>query len=98
MAATVGPAPEGMSESWSKGSTRAWRRIRAGVLARDGYECQLRIDGVCTGRAHHAHHVRGRAVTGDDPRWIVAACAACNLNVGDPTRAADPPNEGVTQW
>ncbi|SCF22699.1 HNH endonuclease [Micromonospora mirobrigensis] len=87
-----------MSESWAKGSTRAWRKVRALVLARDGYTCQLRLPGVCTTQANHAHHTHGRGVTGDDPRYIVAACEACNLAVGDPTKNDDPPNEAITRW
>lgn len=30
-----------MSRAWKVGSTRAWRRIRAAVLDRDGHRCQL---------------------------------------------------------
>lgn len=86
-----------MSKAWSKGSTRAWRTTRALVLARDGYRCQLRLD-VCTRVATCAHHTLGRPVTGDDPRYVVAACAPCNLKIGDPQRCADPPNEGITRW
>lgn len=84
-----------MSTTWSKGSTRAWRRVRAAVLLRDGYTCRLRLPG-CTGRAEHAHHTLGRAVTGDDPAHLVAACAHCNLAVGQPS--PDPAPRAVTQW
>ena len=89
-----------MSRSWGQGSTRAWRRTRAAVLARDQGVCRLRIEGVCTGRAEHVHHTLGRAVTGDDPRYLVAACAPCNLAIGDPTRAhiADPKPSPSTRW
>lgn len=103
-----------MSRSWKSGSTRAWRRTRALVLARDGYRCRAHTDGWCdqvpgahycteiaalTGPdAGHAHHTRGRSVTGDDPRYLVAACAACNLHIGDPTQHDDPPNKAVTPW
>ena len=103
-----------MSRTWAKGSTRAWRRLRAYVLARDGYRCRAHADGwcakvpgqhTCTGiaalagpDAGHAHHTRGKAVTGDDPRYIVAACQACNLHIGDPTQHSDPPNKAVTRW
>lgn len=48
--------------------------------------------------AGHAHHTRGKAVTGDDPRYIVAACPACNLAIGSPTETIDPPNRAVTKW
>jgi 5-methylcytosine-specific restriction endonuclease McrA len=86
--------------SWQQGSTRAWRRIRAAVLERDGYRCRLRITEVCSGVATHVHHTRGRALTGDDPRWLVAACQPCNLHVGDVTRpaVADPAPTPRTRW
>jgi len=87
-----------MSKSWSKGSTRGWRRVRAQVLARDGYRCQLRLPGKCTSVATCAHHTKGKGVTGDDPRYLVAACDPCNLAVGDPTRRTDPPAQPVTRW
>jgi 5-methylcytosine-specific restriction endonuclease McrA len=86
-----------MSKSWASGSTRAWRKVRARVLARDGYRCRLQLPGVCTGRASHVHHLHGKA-RGDDPAYLVAACAACNLKVGDPTKAPDPPCRPVTRW
>lgn len=86
-----------MSKAWAKGSTRAWRRTRGLVLARDGYRCRLQLE-VCTGHATHVHHTQGRGVTGDDPRYLVAACRACNLAVGDPTKAADPKPEPRTRW
>jgi len=86
-----------MSRSWATGSTRAWRRVRAAVLVRDGGLCQLRLDG-CTGVATHVHHTAGRSVTGDDPRFLLASCAHCNLSLGDPTRLADRPNKAVTEW
>ena len=41
-----------MSKAWKGGSTTAWRRVRALVLARDGYRCRLALPGgVCTGLA-----------------------------------------------
>jgi hypothetical protein len=104
-----------MSRSWSGGSTRAWRRTRAHVLARDRYRCRAHQDGWCH-RANpadhhctdhaplhgpdpgHAHHTHGRSVTGDDPAYIVAACAPCNRHIGDPTKNDDPPNKAVTPW
>jgi 5-methylcytosine-specific restriction endonuclease McrA len=83
---------------WEGGSTRAWRKIRAYVLARDQYRCQLKIEGVCTTFASHAHHLDGKAA-GDDPARIVAACKECNLHIGDPARApSDPEPAGSTWW
>lgn len=85
-----------MSKSWAGGSTRRWRKVRAMVLVRDGYLCQVRLSG-CTRTAEHVHHVAGKRF-GDDPALLVAACASCNLKVGDPTKRADPPNQAVTRW
>lgn len=87
-----------MSKSWAGGSTSAWRRVRRQVLVRDDYLCQIKIRGTCTGAAQHVHHVLGRAITGDDPTYLVAACAACNLAVGDPTQQPDPQPRRMTQW
>lgn len=97
-----------MSGAWAKGSTRAWRTIRAQVLLRDhGKGCRAHHDGWCAQAPgqHHctdsqdtAHHTRGRAVTGDDPRYLVAACTPCNLHIGDPTKHTDPPGRSTTRW
>jgi len=86
-----------MSRNWRHGSTRAWRRTRAQVLARDSWECQLRLDG-CTTLATHVHHTHGRGITGDDPAHLVATCAHCNLATGDPTRQPDPTPRPRTRW
>jgi hypothetical protein len=76
------------------------------VLARDGYRCRAHADGwcdlapgrhACTGRATHAHHTKGRAITGDDPRHVVASCEACNLHIGDPARHSPRPKR-ISSW
>lgn len=38
-------------KNWSKGSSRQWRKLRARILLRDKFRCQLQIPGVCTGHA-----------------------------------------------
>jgi hypothetical protein len=93
-----------MSYAWRNGSSRRYRRIRAYVLARDartlrgrGGRCMVRLPGVCTGWAQVAHHTLGRKVTGDDPRYMVAACEACNLTIGEPTKRQPQPKQ-VTKW
>lgn len=92
---------------WAGGSTTAWRKVRAAVLTRDNHQCQLRLPGrwrttrgawaQCLGTANCVHHVAGRARTGDNPQWMVAACTPCNLRVGDVTKA-DPAPRPLTQW
>lgn len=52
----------------------------------------------CTGVATQAHHKLGRAVTGDDPRYLIATCEPCNLHAGDPSTAADPVVVPLTRW
>ncbi|MEC3975097.1 HNH endonuclease [Amycolatopsis sp. H20-H5] len=86
-----------MSKTWEGGSTRAWRKVRAFVLERDGYRCQVRRDNGCTTVATHGHHLGGREVTGDDPDFVVASCEHCNLSEGDP-RAHDPAPQPRTRW
>lgn len=103
-----------MSRSWARGSTRAWRALRAAILARDGYRCRAHADGwcdrapgehTCTDRADltgphagHVHHTHGRARTGDDPRYMVSSCRPCNLHIGSPEKHADPRPRPVTRW
>lgn len=93
-----------MSHAWRSGSTRAWRKLRAAVLLRDGYRCRVGPDraqrgqpDVCTTLATHAHHLDGKAA-GDDPARIVASCAACNLAEGDVTKLGTDPIATPTQW
>lgn len=68
-----------MSRAWAGGSTRAWRRVRALVLERDHWVCQLRL--VCQGdRATEVDHVVPLGEGGDllDPANGRASCARCN--------------------
>jgi hypothetical protein len=78
-----------MSRAWVGGSTTAWRRVRAAVLLanenENGGRCRLAVKSVCTGMAEQVHHTKGKQY-GDDIRYLVAVCRACNLHVGDPNR------------
>lgn len=88
-----------MSGSWKGGSTRRWRRVRSLTYATQGRRCVLRLSG-CTDWADEVHHTQGKAVTGDDPRHVVPACAHCNGKAGDPAAAArvDPRPRPRTRW
>lgn len=98
------------SQHWGKGSTTKWRKIRAQVLTRDSYRCQLRLAPKCdctlpdckrfhgcTTRADCVHHLDGKA-NGDDPNRCVASCTGCNLQIGDPTKDTDPGISVRTVW
>ena len=57
------------------GSTRSWRSIRAGILARDGHRCQL-----CGRPANEVDHIIPLADGGSDVEGnLRALCRACNL-------------------
>jgi 5-methylcytosine-specific restriction endonuclease McrA len=84
-----------VSRSWAGGSTRAWRRLRAYVLDRDGYACQVPVDAAgdqveetlavrrCLAYAHHAGHVIAKCEGGPDtPENLRATCARHNLTEG----------------
>jgi hypothetical protein len=90
-----------MSKAWARGSTTAWRKLRARTLHTNQIEnqgkCQVQITDVCTGQADTVHHVLGRAVTGDDPKYLVATCRACNAAIGEPKRSS-PPHRTISQW
>ncbi len=52
----------------------------------------------CTGVADTVHHTLGRGVTGDDPRYLMGVCAACNRKAGEPMAGPDPAVAPVTAW
>jgi hypothetical protein len=93
-----------VSRAWAKGSTRRWRRLRAVILANNAAtnqgRCNLSLPDVCTGQADTVHHTLGKDVTGDDPRYLMATCRACNLSIGDPrkTKTTAPPFRRVSSW
>jgi hypothetical protein len=90
-----------VSKAWEGGSTRRWRNLRARILEANRMEhgglCQIAVQGVCTGQADQVHHTQGRAATGDDPRYLMAACRACNLHVGQPNRRSPKPTP-TSSW
>lgn len=91
-----------MSKAWAGGSTYAWRKVRTQVLQdnllNNSGRCRLLIEGVCTTTATQVHHTLGRAVTGDDPRYLLPVCKPCNLKVGDPTKYSEPPSTVQSHW
>lgn len=90
-----------MSKAWNKGSTTAWRRLRAQVLAdntaTNGGRCTAGVSPECTGIADQVHHTQGRSVTGDDPRYLAPVCGPCNRHIGQPGRLNPDPRRR-TSW
>ena len=59
--------------------TTAHRKRRLRVLARDGHQCQLRYDVICTGTATVCDHIVPLAEGGDDTdAGCQAACLKCH--------------------
>jgi hypothetical protein len=42
------------------------------------------------------HHTLGRARTGDNPLYLIAACARCNYSLGDPGQSTEI--KALTRW
>src|SRR5713101_4557349 len=95
---------------WENGSTRDWRKKRRRVLERDRHRCQLGLPPACDctirgckrfhgckTRADCVHHLFGKMVTGDDEKYLVAACTPCNLHIGDPARGEGGDPEPVSR-
>jgi len=88
---------------WEGGGTRAWRKVRAYVLDRDGWRC--RLCGLPISRAikyphpksASVHHTRGKR-NGDDPKDLVATHLDCNQNAGTITATPDPEPRSRTEW
>ncbi len=79
------------TSSWSELPSRVRRRLRLAVFARDGYRCQLGLEG-CTIAAEAADHIHDRATHGDGMDNLQAACNSCNLKKGKPS-AQDPKHQ-----
>jgi 5-methylcytosine-specific restriction endonuclease McrA len=84
-----------MSKAWAKGSTRAWRKTRLRILARDGWLCQIK-GPTCTTRATQVHHVLGKGVSERDEH-LLSACQPCNNAIGSPV-GRDPEPTPRTRW
>lgn len=54
------------------------RASKLEVRQRSGGACESRVEGVCQGRGHHAHHVvlraRGGPDTADNLLWVCWSC------------------------
>lgn len=60
----------------------AFEPTRRRILERDGYRCQIQLDG-CTGTATHVDHITPLSKGGVDTDFnLQAACAHCNLRKG----------------
>ena len=93
---------KGSKRGWAhSGSTPAWRRVRLLVLARDGWQCQIKGPR-CTGTADTVDHIVPLADGGPmyDLGNLRAACARCNYGrrTTTPTTPASTNVETRTRW
>lgn len=61
--------------------SKQWTRLRASVLRRDGYRCQVcrrygRIRQATT--VHHIEHLEDRPDLAMDPANLISVCAQCH--------------------
>jgi 5-methylcytosine-specific restriction endonuclease McrA len=76
---TAKPLPQRSARKQT--SDAEWHRVRELVLRRSGYGCEVHAPG-CTVRAVHVHHRLPRSQGGThDPRWLLATCRHCHLDV-----------------
>ena len=82
--------------SWSSVPSAQRAKVRAYVLARCEYRCELKMPG-CTTVATQADHKVAREIGGDGADTLQGACANCNGSAGkgDPRRY-DPPAKGCS--
>lgn len=86
--------------AWSgKGGSRSWRRVRAAVLARDGYVCRIK-GPACTVYATRVDHMAPWAGRPEDVplNLLRAACQPCNSGLSNKHHAVDPAPRKVTRW
>lgn len=75
----VVPKRKKRSSKHREGSEGAWQRAKKRVRERSGGTCEARVEGVCTGRHEHTHHVKLRSRGGsDDPSNLCAICTPCH--------------------
>lgn len=82
----------------SRGSTRAWRMLRASVLERDNHTCQVpTVGGICGQPATTAGHLIPRAHGGSDE--LANLRAECiQHNCGDGAAIARGPQRTGWRW
>lgn len=78
-----------MSSLTPRGSTRAWRKLRALVLSRDGYRCHW-----CGKPATTVDHLVRRVDGGSDALDnLAAACGPCNYGRRVAVRRVPPSHD-----
>lgn len=80
-------------------NSMAWRRLRALVLERDGYACQVRLDG-CRGAATQVDHIVAMSDGGPplSPLNARAACSHCNASRVSTTKVGQLGTSPSRRW
>jgi 5-methylcytosine-specific restriction endonuclease McrA len=86
---------------WSTPDVTAWRRLRAFVLRRDNFRCQLRVPGVCRGVADTVDHLDPPSLGHPQippPDRLTSSCRPCNASKSNRQRAIESPHAPLTNW
>jgi hypothetical protein len=63
----------------AKRPSKEYVEAKREILTRSDGACEARVDGVCVGAAHHAHHMLRRSQGGsDDASNLLAVCHQCH--------------------
>jgi hypothetical protein len=78
-----------MRDARGRPSGRTWQAVRALILDRDGYRCQIELPVICVGDADQVDHEIPIVMGGSDAAGnLRAACRPCNSR----------PNVGRAEW
>lgn len=62
-----------------KQASKEYVAAKRAILTRSNGKCEARVEGVCVGMAHHAHHILRRSQGGtDDESNLLAVCYGCH--------------------
>lgn len=70
--------------------------VRRWVRDRDGGRCVARIEGVCSGRGEHLHHIRQRSLGGDEEMGnLLLCCHECHRHLHETMPLAEAKARGL---
>ena len=74
------PQPIAKKSDKAAKEDRKYKKLVKEMLAQDD-RCELKIEGVCTGKAEGLHHLKRRGKNLTNKEFLKRACNACNQHV-----------------